>query len=101
VCWIIDDSFCSYVVEARLHIGWHIFTSLSAYLFIMSLVAVRGTPLQKETILVYPNILAMLKFVINKDDGQKFGLEMRAKDGKLSTVPRASPPLFLPYVQFS
>ena len=88
--WIIDDVFCEYVQCLNMHIGWHVFTGFSSYLFAMCHVSARAKPLKKEAVLCIPYFVGY----------ELVGMEMTATENKgLKWKQMESPPEFiLPYV---
>ena len=115
-CWAIDDQFCATVRGLRLHIGWHIFTGLAAYLWLLGLVSLRGKPLGLDPVLVLPRPTLILRSVLGcpayaREYGGKgcgvlpSGWHVRVVAGKgggdaeqLLWEPGCAPVFLLPYV---
>lgn len=97
--WCIDDVFCDreYVQCLNLHIGWHIFTGLSGYLFALYHVTLRAQPLKKEAVVCIPYIV----YDHNYGGYNLVGMEIKTKKNNkdLIWIQIESPPEFiLPYV---
>eukprot|EP01084_Bolivina_argentea_P231324 390136_1 len=94
-CWIVDDMFCEYVQTFNMHIGWHVFTGLGAYLFVMFQVTLRAKPLKKEAILIIPYVVYNAK----TNAYHLIGMEIKAnKNVLIWNETECLPEFFLPYV---